>query len=246
MKARSNRWLSKIRKSVRESTDHEAVHKFVHQFRQNNEPLELICARIGIDLILREPLPFEGAVYDLDGKRIIKLNSLSLPVRQRFTLGHEIGHLLLEKTFKVSTACTSDAQLEKACDMISAELLMPLSQLLELAQHVGRQSPEKLGLVANHFGVSLRAAAQRLYDTGAWKLAMGMWKLGPVAKQVWFVGKRPWKTDYPSFSAFELALDSSIPVQTKERFQRGAYSELIALKAHHIGKQYVVAVVATV
>src|SRR5258708_13711451 len=113
MRVRSNRWLSRIKKFAHESADDKAVHKFVHQFRRNNEPLELICDNMGIALISKEPLPFDGAVYDLEGKRIIKLNSLSPPVRQRFTLGHEIGHLLLEKTFKVSTACTSDAQLER-------------------------------------------------------------------------------------------------------------------------------------
>ncbi len=245
MKVRSNRWLSRIKKTVGESDIEKAVELLLCRFRPGTEPLETITRQLGVAQIVREPLPFDGGVYEVNGKRLIKLNSLAVPVRQKFTLAHELGHLILERTLKAATDCTSDEQLERACDIIAAELLMPAVEARALAEELGRQSPEKLSKVANHFGVSLRTAAQRLHDLGLWKMGTGMWKYGPEVEQVWFVGKRPWKTDRPSFSAFELAVESKTPVCTREIFSKGPYTELVALKAHHIGKNYVVAVVAT-
>lgn len=245
MKVRSNRWLMRIKEALGESDSEKAAEVLVRRFRPENEPLETITRQLGVAQIVREPLPFDGGLYEVNGKRLIKLNSLAVPVRQKFTLAHELGHLILERTLKAATDCTSDEQLERACDMIAAELLMPAVDARTLSEEVGKQSPEKLGRFANHFGVSLKTAAQRLHDLGLWTMGTGMWKYGPESEQVWFVGKRPWKTDRPSFSAFELAVESKTPVCTRERFSKGSNTELVALKAHHIGKNYVVAVVAT-
>ena len=245
MKARGNRWLSCIKKSVSEPDAEKAIQLFLSRFHSENEPLETIARQLGITRIVREPLPFDGGVYEVNDKRLIKLNSLAVPVRQKFTLAHELGHLILELAFKAATDCTSDDQLERTCDMLAAELLMPATETRTLSEEIGRQSPEKLSRVANHFGVSLKTAAQRLHDLGLWTMGTGMWKCGPESEQVWFVGQRPWKTDRPSFSAFELAVESKTPVCTRERFSKGSYTELVALKVHHIGKNYVVAVVAT-
>src|SRR5436853_4030559 len=52
--------------------------------------------------------PFAGQLYGMvqrtrDGAAVIGVNSLDAPNRQRFTLAHEIGHLLLhrDETFHV-------------------------------------------------------------------------------------------------------------------------------------------------
>jgi len=245
MRARSNLWLLRLKKELNEPDDNKAIQELVARFRPGDEQLEVISTILGVGEIAREPLPFDGGVYEIDGKRLIKLNSLVPPVRQAFTLAHEVGHLILERMLGATANCTSDQQLERACDMIAAELLMPTTEAQSLAKRLGDQSPEKLGKIANYFRVSLRTAAQRLFDLGIWKCPMGMWECGPRTRQMWFVGKRPWKTDYPSFSAFELALESKTPVCTTERFAKGPYTELVAVKAHHIGKNYIVAVVAT-
>src|SRR5258708_3278703 len=98
MKVKGNRWLSRIKKALGESDSEKATQCLVCRFRPECEPLETITTHFGIEQIVREPLPFDGGVYELDGKRFIKLNSLAASVRQRFTLAHEVGHLILERT----------------------------------------------------------------------------------------------------------------------------------------------------
>jgi hypothetical protein len=244
MRVRKNRWLTKISKHTGESEASRAVEILVDSFRTPGETLSTLVRQLGIQEILSEPLPFDGGVYEIHGKRIIRINSLAPAIRQTFTLAHEAGHLILERSLKGATSCSADRDLERACNCVAAELLMPARQVKKIAQDLGRQSPEKLSPIANHFGVSLQTAAQRLHDLQVWILGMGMWKCESVARQNWFVGHRPWRTDTPALSVFDLAMESRAPVQTTEHIAKGTYTELVALKAYHIGKKFVIAVVA--
>lgn len=244
MKKATNRWLSRLAKETGEAETEKAIEALVSRFAGDRPTLESLSSKLGIQRIVREPLPIEGGVYELDGYRIIKVNSLASAVRQKFTLAHELSHLMLEASIKTTRSCADDQHLEQACDKIAAGLLLPAREVRVFAQELGKQSPEKLGKFANHFVVSLQAAAKRLHDLGCWKFCVGMWKCSPEAHEMWFVGKRPWNTTRPSFAVFELALESNTPVCTKERFPKGPYTELVALKAHHIGKNFVVAIAA--
>jgi len=246
MKPRRNKWLSRTARFTGGESDDSIVRALIGRHSTENETLESIAARLGVGEIVYEPLSFDGGVYDLEGKRHIRINSLAAPTRQKFTLAHEIGHLMLERTAGVGAKCTTDKELERACDKTAAELLLPVEQVKSVASSLGEQSPEKLGVIAGRFGVSLQVAAQRLHDLGLWKKGVGMWKCDATATQKWYVGKRPWNTPSPSFAAFNMAIEANRPVVTTERFPKGPYTELVGLKAHHIGKHYVVAVVATI
>src|SRR2546423_2361838 len=240
----SNPWLARVAKHLGEANLLGAVEALVCRFR-NGQSLDELTRQLGVERVVSEAMPFDGGIYEIDGRRIIKLNSLCSPAKQRFTLAHELGHLMLESTTKCGPACTSDHNLERVCDSIAAEILMPTGGVRSFANSLGKQSPEKLSIVASHFNVSLEAAARRLVDLNLWKWGTGMWDCAHDAQQVWFAGKRPWKTNKPAFAGFELALQSNTPVCANERFSRGPYTEPVALKAHHIGKNFVVAIVAT-
>ncbi len=245
MRHAQNPWLKRISKSVGEPDCQNAIDTLVREFEGSDQSLDALSTHLGIDKIVREPLPFEGGVYEIDGKRLIKINSLSVTVRQTFSLAHELGHLILERTFGAAVSCADDEALERTCDKIASELLMPSRKAIGFADELGKQSPEKLSAVARKFGVSLQTAAQKLHDLGVWKLGTGMWACDSTPTEKWFVGQRPWNTAKPSFAAFGLALESKTPICTRERFSKGTYTELVALKAHHIGKGFVIAVVAT-
>lgn len=244
MKRVRNKWLARISETVGEQDGAKAIEQLVLKYKTPEQSLESLSKHLGVKEIERVPLPFEGGVYEIAGARYIKLNSLAIPVRQSFSLAHELAHLILERTFETSVSCTEDEPLERACDEIAADLLMPSIQIHKLSAGLGMQSPEKLSAIANHFGVSLQAAAKRLRDLGLWKLGIGMWKYDSDAREIWFVGNRPWRTTSPSFSVFQLAIEAGEPVCTREYFPNDHDTELVELKAHHIGKNFVVAIVA--
>jgi hypothetical protein len=203
---------------------------------------------LGVYEIRREPLPFDGGVFDDQERSIIKINSLRSAVRCQFTLAHELGHLMLASSnaARAQRNCCDDQALERACDFIAGELLMPYDDTMQFAGQLGRQSPEKLSRIAQRFAVSLETAARRLHtDLGVWKLPMGLWEHGATVRELWFVGKRPWKSRQQSFSAFDLARESRGPVVTRELYPNGGHTDPVALKVLHIGNNKMLGVIAT-
>ncbi|HTU35263.1 MAG TPA: ImmA/IrrE family metallo-endopeptidase [Candidatus Acidoferrum sp.] len=193
--------------------------------------------RLGVSRIVRENLSFEGGVFQLpSGELIIKLNTDSPPVRRRFTLAHEIGHLLLGKP-GLRSSCGRDQELEKKCDAIASELLMPSDEAIPFIESLGKPSPEKLRAIASRFDVSLQAAAFRVHrDLGLWKCFIGCWQRHPKVKTDWFVGYRRWERAEPDESSLDLALGSEASVQSREYWERGPRMETVWLNLLRLGK----------
>jgi Zn-dependent peptidase ImmA (M78 family) len=116
-----------------------------------------------------------------DGDRIVVgVNSLHHPNRQRFTIAHEIGHLLLhrgkevhiDRTFRVNlrddVSSKAVDQEEIQANRFAAELLMPRGMLIEdlKTQQIDYENEEALGELAKRYRVSLQAMTFRLANLG--------------------------------------------------------------------------------
>lgn len=109
---------------------------------------------------------------------IVGINSYHSSVRQRFTMAHELGHLLLHKTSKIHIDETDffikfrDAQSsdgsdrdEREANGFAAALLMPdafLKTDLRKLGDIGLHDDQKLQALAKRYGVSLQAMLIRL------------------------------------------------------------------------------------
>lgn len=99
-----------------------------------------------------------------NGKHIITVNALETEERQRFTICHEIAHLLLDLPSSheevPSWSYAKRHPNEIACDTFAAELLMPYQQWLSA---VPKEEPslELIQHMADLFGTSFPAAASR-------------------------------------------------------------------------------------
>ncbi|EOB3110740.1 MULTISPECIES: ImmA/IrrE family metallo-endopeptidase [Yersinia] len=99
------------------------------------------------------------------GKHIITVNSLETDERQRFTICHEIAHIVLglESSHEEvpSWSYAKRHPNEVACDAFAAELLMPYQQWLAA---VPKEEPsfKLIQYMADLFGTSFPAAASRL------------------------------------------------------------------------------------
>jgi len=250
MKREPNKYLQAVSSGVGEPDRVRAIVLSLQQYRNAGETLQIIAARLGVDAIKEEPLPFDGGVFDVGGRLIIKINSLSPRARRRFTLAHEIAHLVLEsslslKTLKRRSSCAANPELERACDVFAAELLMPSEDIVPFVSNLGLQSPEKLQVLSRKYEVSLHSAALRVHsDLGLWKRPIGLWKYDSSAEELWFVGNRPWNTKHPSFAAFDLAKQSVGPVCTKELYPVGAFTAPVSLKVLHLGHNRILGMVA--
>jgi hypothetical protein len=209
--------------------------------------LNALATRLGVNRIVEEPLAFEGGVFRLaGGELVIKLNAGSPPTRKRFTLAHEIGHLMLGKP-GLRSSCGDDPDLEKACDSIAAELLMPVEDITAFVRTLGAPSPEKLCVAAARYGVSLYAAAVRVhFGLQLWKCFLGLWARHPQIKTEWFVGRRLWDRTEPDSCSLDLALSSESTIESREYWQRGSQAEPVWLKLLRVGDQRVLGLIGFV
>lgn len=237
MKAIVNRYLDRLCSLTGEKDPRVATTAFVRSRRTPGEPLHALAARLGISRIIEEPLPFDGGLFQLPhGELVVKLKAKSPPVRKRFTLAHEIGHLLLGDMSGRRMACQSDPALERACDSIAAELLMPAEEAVPFIKGLGSPCPQKLGLIASRFRVSRHVAAIRVSDDfRLWKCCIGLWEWQGAVQTMWFVGERRWDVAEPDSYSLQLAVDSTEPVRTTAQWQRGGFTEQVWLNLLNIG-----------
>jgi Zn-dependent peptidase ImmA (M78 family) len=231
MKTRTNPYLKRIASLVRQNQADKALQLFVAANRRTDESLYELARRLGVSRIIKQTMPFEGGLFRLpDGELVIKLNAQSSFVRQQFTLAHEIGHLLLRTVPAFRSGQKVDPDLERTCDLIAAELLMPTEEATDFVHGLGSPSPENLKVIASRYVVSLQTAAIRVYSgLKLWKCGIGMWSLSPKTKTVWFVGPKRWDNVMPAPSLLERAIASNESFKTTDLWRRREVSETVLL-----------------
>lgn len=220
MKPFLNPYLRRVAHAVGADDENipRAVQLFVSEKARTSENLETLARNLGVDRIQDEELPYDGGIFrEPDGRLVIKLNAYNPFTRRRFTLAHEIAHLLLGTVPGLRSTCREDPVLERACDCIAAELLMPSELAPAFIRTLGPPSPEKLSIIAKRYGVSLHAAAIRVRDDfHLWACDIGLWERHPEIRKIWFVGRRRWDSVEPDSDSLDLALSSDTPVRSRE------------------------------
>lgn len=247
MKNRSNKHLKRICTLSGTQDSQRALEVFLLPYRRFGRDLESIAQNLGVEQIVEQEMPFDGGIFDGQQGLTIKINSRGPSTRRRFTLAHEIGHLLLEpgQNGRRTRKCAPDQDLERACDSIATELLMPASEVREFVSKLYAPSTDNLRRVSREFGVSLQTAARRLHDDlKIWKCPFGLWRWDGGPKELWFTGRRLWATRRPSFAAFELARQSGDAVRTREYYSRDGYTEAVSLEVLQIGRECLLGMIA--
>ena len=130
-------------------------------------PIDLskIAASLGVLEILDTELTEDGRTTWVDGRPRIELRADRPVTRKRFTLAHEIAHILLELDQSVvrRTQGLDRNGVETFCDWTAASILMPRTWVQRYAER-DHYNLSLLRLVAHRADVSLSAAAVRLAE----------------------------------------------------------------------------------
>lgn len=147
-----------------------------HRVEKPPVPVEEIARALGARVRYS---PFEGELAGMlirgDDQIIIGVNSLHHSNRQRFTIAHECGHLLLHKgevhidrSFRINrrgavSSLAIDPE-EIDANRFAAELLMPYDMLLaDLPdRNIDVENEDELKPLARKYQVSLQAMTQRI------------------------------------------------------------------------------------
>ena len=129
--------------------------------------------------------PFDGQMSGLlhrsenENRAVIGINSLHPTVRQRFSIAHELGHLILHKpalkidqhafvSFRTSMSSSATDPDEVEANQFAAALLMP-EALLKQCVHQFGENPDvedAIRELAQQFDVSAQAMTIRLTSLG--------------------------------------------------------------------------------
>lgn len=129
--------------------------------------LEELATSLGVTSITNTKMVEDGRTTWIDGKPRIELRSDRPASRIRFTLAHEIAHVLVEKDQTVArrTQNLNHDDVETLCDWVAASILMPRSWIQRYAEKP-EYNLSLIRLVAHRAEVSLSAAAVRIAEVG--------------------------------------------------------------------------------
>ena len=104
---------------------------------------------------------FDGLAATVNGYRIIVISKAWSGDRQRFTMAHELGHLILDERL------SDEIDEERASDRFAGAFLLPESSLkLELGEHRTRFELRELLLLKQEFGISMSGILYRTRNLG--------------------------------------------------------------------------------
>jgi hypothetical protein len=128
-----------------------------------------------------------------DGFRIVCNGNVRSPARRRFSIAHEIAHtffdnaseayqMRLARDRRAPPGCDPLDDLERLCDVVAAELLMPRRAWQEAVAGHGLRAAA-IPALARAFGVSREAAALRLVEMAGVPIAAGFFHHAPPPSQ---------------------------------------------------------------
>jgi Zn-dependent peptidase ImmA (M78 family) len=153
-----------------------------YSIEQAPVPVEEVATKQGAEIVRqRSDGPESGFALRVDGRWIIGVNTQTSRLRQRFSIAHELGHLLLHegKQLIVTSAridlrnsvssMGTDAE-EIDANRFAAELLMPRDLVMKsVSAIIKEKQPTRDELVrrlAREFDVSTDAMGYRLINLG--------------------------------------------------------------------------------
>jgi Zn-dependent peptidase ImmA (M78 family) len=145
--------------------------------------VEAVAAHLKAQIVLEHlDRSVSGMLYRDDDHVVIGVNSAHTERRRRFTVAHELGHLVLHKgrplvvdhvrvNFRDATSSTATDIEEIQANAFAAELLMPREQVIAMARQAGKA--DSVGTdaavvrdLADGFEVSTEAMDYRLINLG--------------------------------------------------------------------------------
>lgn len=143
--------------------------------------LEHLAMALGVSEIVRTSMIEDGRTTWTAGRPRIELRADRSLQRSRFTLAHEIGHLLIARDDSVArrTHGLEGDDVEKLCDWIAASILIPRQWIAKFARR-DRYDLSLLRLIANKADVSLSAAAVRLAEVSDRTCVLLRWQRAPT------------------------------------------------------------------
>lgn len=133
--------------------------------------IEAISFAAGMAVEYRNLIGCEATLVGYGDQAIATINPAAVRGRERFSIGHELGHWTLHRgqSFRCRVDdpeqnLTSSASLERQADEFAAHLLMPSGLFVPRVRALGKPNLNDIEVLGDVFGASLLATCLRLVD----------------------------------------------------------------------------------
>lgn len=153
-----------------------------HGITQLPVDVEMIALALGITVAYTKMADsISGFLSTKGDERIVGINGSHHPNRQRFTLGHELAHVLLQHDtgdvhvdkgivlYRNTDSSVASARIEVDANRLAAELLVPKQMLradLSELDAFDAITDDEVESLANRYAISVSALLNRLGDVG--------------------------------------------------------------------------------
>lgn len=154
----------------------EAARRLLDECAIERAPVDLVrlARHVGIGRIRELDIRLDGQLVELgDGAYEVILSRNAPHTRRRFTLAHEIGHILVAAHENGSMSC-GDGPTEELCNRVAAELLMP-GRFVNAAV-AADMDVSGFRRLATQFQCSLEATGWRVLNLGQITGALLVWR----------------------------------------------------------------------
>ena len=154
------------------------VVRYGLEFPVTTEQLERVIVEVGAKLSFDRSMIESGALVEDGSELVVLVKPTDSWQRQKFTIAHEIGHLV-GRVFQLRLPPNE----ERWCDAFASELLLP-GQWIERRYSRAPQSVNAVSALSKTAGVSMPAALIALHHSASWDAALltfrqsgGSWRL---------------------------------------------------------------------
>lgn len=157
---------------------------------------ELLESTVGVDVaFLHMPDGHDALTRKnpLSGDIIVAVATTGLPERQRFSLAHELGHILADDLHDSLETVHAPSAAETRAHAFARHFLAPLSGVKRLAVH--KKGLDLVSDVIRHFGVSPQVALIQLRELGVDRSTLDEAQGHSAA---WFATRFGWDADRSS------------------------------------------------
>ena len=145
----------------------EALRRFIEQADKIGV-LVMVNGVVGSNNYRKlNPDEFRGFAISDELAPLVFINGTDTKAAQMFTLAHELAHIWLNQSAlsDIEAVSAPTHRVEKWCNLVAAELLVPLAIFRE-HYHLGDDLRTALDRLARHFKVSTLVILRRIHDAG--------------------------------------------------------------------------------
>ena len=167
----------------------------IHDEMEHIPPVDLrVFSRYcKVNRLIQEPLTESAMLVTNEHGLTVVVNKDHSEERKRFSWAHELGHIFLGQPLQHGTKyrgrSVSFDSVERACDQLAAEILMPSSQFHRMVADL--EGLKGLPKVAREFRVSLTSAAIRYSDLVKQPSILMLWEYLPDSDSANLLWQRP-------------------------------------------------------